>query len=316
MNDLNIRRAAPSRTFSILVALVLVVSGCAPVATHTARFLLVAVTERGLDAFFQSGNTDIGLTSSSEPGGAVDGNAPGLYGGTRNAAKCSPTKLIGFLDAEPDKAKAWASVYGIKVREIPAFIRRLTPVILRRDTVVKNHGFKKGKANAISAVLQAGMAVLVDGAGTPRVKCNCGNPLTDSTDKLDDRAEITLSEQSRDWGFKREQAVIVRKSTRRVKSITLVQPGTEMAFERQVGTDGTADGTLVQAPPEPVAQPDPMIPMPSPPTSTTSVPDEAPSLPTTTPSASIPTPSLPTAENTAEPTTGIAGPVDTTIRSG
>jgi len=310
MNDLNIRRAAPTRTLSILIALVLVISGCGPAATTTARFLLVAVTERGLDAFFQSGNTDIRLMSSSEPGGAVEGDAPGLYGGTRNAAKCDPAKLAGFLDAEPTKAKAWASVYGIKVREIPAFIRRLTPVILRRDTVVKNHGFKKGKANAISAILQAGMAVLVDETGTPRVKCNCGNPLTETTEKLDEHAEIRPSEQSRDWGFKREKAVIVRKGTR-AKTITLVQPGTETAFERQVGTDGTADGSPVTAPPEPVAQPDPMIPLPEP-TATPSVPDETPSLPTTTPSESATTPLLPTTGNTAEPTAEPLGQVETT----
>jgi hypothetical protein len=172
--------------------------------------------------------------------------------------------LIKFLGRNPTKAKAWAGAHKIKVSQISTFIRRLTPVILRRDTLVTNHGFKKGKANAISAVLEAGIAVLVDDSGVPMVKCNCGNPLTEATVKLDHEVEVTVPKGSRNWGFKRERAVRVRKPARKVTSLELVQPGTGTAFSRPVGTSGTVDGAPVEAPPEPVAEPDPMIPAASP----------------------------------------------------
>lgn len=51
---------------------------------------------------------------------------------------------------------------GIKSNDIPAYVARLTPVILRTDTFVTNHGFAQGRATVVPAVLQAGTAVLVD----------------------------------------------------------------------------------------------------------------------------------------------------------
>ena len=44
--------------------------------------------------------------------------------------------------------------------EIPAFVDDLTPVLLRADTRVTNHGFVDGTANQIPAVLQAGLEAL------------------------------------------------------------------------------------------------------------------------------------------------------------
>ena len=108
----------------------------------------------------------------------VAGNQPGLYGGTRNAAACDPQAMISFLEANPDKAAAWASVQGIAVGDIRAYIEDLTPVVLTRDTRVTNHGFRNGRAYAHQSVLQAGHAVLVDKYGVPRAKCSCGNPLS------------------------------------------------------------------------------------------------------------------------------------------
>ena len=109
---------------------------------------------------------------------AVNGNTPGLYGGTRNAAECNQQAMISFLEAHPDKAAAWAGVQGIQVSEIRAYIEGLTPVVLTRDTRVTNHGFRNGQAYAHPSVLQRGHAVLVDQWGVPRAKCSCGNPLT------------------------------------------------------------------------------------------------------------------------------------------
>ena len=120
-------------------------------------------------------------TSSLAPGqvplAQVSGSQPGLYGGTRNMSACDKEQLISFLEANPDKAAAWAGVEGIAPSAIRSFVTALTPLVLTRDTRVTNHGFVNGKAFAHPSVLQAGHAVLVDEYGVPRAKCSCGNPL-------------------------------------------------------------------------------------------------------------------------------------------
>src|SRR2546429_115073 len=71
-----------------------------------------------------------------------------------------------------------ASVEGIEPNDIATYVASLTPVILTSDTLVTNHGYANGHATTLRSVLQAGTAVMVDNTGVPRVKCNCGNPLT------------------------------------------------------------------------------------------------------------------------------------------
>lgn len=107
----------------------------------------------------------------------ASGTVPGLYGGSGRERVCDPGALAAFLAAHPDKAAAWAGVQGITAAGIDAFVATLTPVLLNSDTLVTNYGFVDGKAAPYPAVLQAGTAVLVDAGGTPRAKCNCGNPL-------------------------------------------------------------------------------------------------------------------------------------------
>ena len=111
--------------------------------------------------------------------GAVHGSEPGLYGGTLNQAVCDREQLVDFLGDNADKANAFADVLGIDVDDIPDYVAELTPVVLRGDTRVTNHGFADGEATPFQAVLEAGTAVLVDVEGIPRVKCFCGNPLTE-----------------------------------------------------------------------------------------------------------------------------------------
>ena len=61
-------------------------------------------------------------------------------------------------------------------------LSRLTPLVLRTDTVVTNHGYIDGAGDAFTSVLQAGTAVLVDDYGVPAVRCYCGNPLAAAPD--------------------------------------------------------------------------------------------------------------------------------------
>ncbi|MDL5154370.1 DUF6777 domain-containing protein [Actinomycetospora termitidis] len=115
--------------------------------------------------------------ASAAPGSTtVSGDTVGLYGGTNQNA-CDAAKLVAFLKANPDKARAWATVELVPPDQIEAFVATLTPVILRTDTAVINHGFRDGVANPFNSVLQAGTAVMVDRNGVPRVRCKCGNPL-------------------------------------------------------------------------------------------------------------------------------------------
>jgi len=108
----------------------------------------------------------------------VPGGHVGLYGGTLRRRVCGPRQLVDFLERHPDKGAAWASVLGITPAQIPSYVAGLTPVLLRSDTLVTNHGFAHGRATSVVAMLQAGTAVLVNDRGEPVTKCYCGNPLT------------------------------------------------------------------------------------------------------------------------------------------
>jgi hypothetical protein len=186
-------------------------------------------------------STTGGATTTTAPdggaaGGAVKGSAPGLYGGTRDAASCDPEKMIAFLTDTPAKAKAWAGVQGIAVKDIPTFVRSLTPVVLRRDTRVLNHGYRDGKATPRAAVLQAGTAVLVDANGVPRVKCGCGNPLGVAP-------PLTTSTRytGKRWAGFSPANVVVVKADVTVKVFVLVDLTTGQPFSRPAGSAGDDD---------------------------------------------------------------------------
>lgn len=103
------------------------------------------------------------------------GSSP--YGGSGDDSVCDREKLISFLTANGERARAWAAVLGVSVDDIPTYVRGLTPTVLLYDTRVTNHGFINGRATAFQSLLQAGTAVLVDAKGNPVVRCRCGNPL-------------------------------------------------------------------------------------------------------------------------------------------
>lgn len=132
--------------------------------------------------------TTVGRTTTSGGGSTttgpatavrgVSGTVPGLYGGSGSMSSCDVPRLIEFLEQNADKARAWAEVLGIEPAGIRDYVMTLTPVVLRADTRVTNHGYSNGRATTLQSILQAGTAVLVDSYGVPRVKCKCGNPLT------------------------------------------------------------------------------------------------------------------------------------------
>ncbi|WP_328890645.1 DUF6777 domain-containing protein [Streptomyces sp. NBC_00316] len=167
----------------------------------------------------------------------VDGSAPGLYGGTRKVASCDVEKQIAVLTAEPDKNNAFASVLDIDPSRVPAYLRGLTPVQLRLDTRVTNHGFRDGAATSYQAVLQAGTAVLVDDHGVPRVRCACGNPLLPPV-----ALKGNPQQKGEAWpGYRSSNVVVVEPSAHTVKAFVMHDPKSGGWFSRKAGDTGGSD---------------------------------------------------------------------------
>ncbi|MDX3494728.1 hypothetical protein PV735_18840 [Streptomyces turgidiscabies] len=167
---------------SIALLCVLFASGCDREAPLT-MVKAVASGVPSLAPFFDE-NSGLGhdaqVRSQPAHGSSLQqGSTPGLYGGTKQPTVCDVDRLEQFLTDPRNNRKAheWARVVDIPQGGISAYLDRLTPVLLRHDTLVKNHDYKKEKAVPFDALLQAGIAVLVDEAGVPAVKCSCGNPL-------------------------------------------------------------------------------------------------------------------------------------------
>ncbi|MFF7069891.1 DUF6777 domain-containing protein [Streptomyces pseudovenezuelae] len=236
-------------------------------------------------------------TGSSEPANAVravDGAAPGLYGGTRNVSSCDVEKQVKALQADQAKNKVFASVAGVPPSGVPAFLRSLTPVQLRMDTRVTNHGYRDGAATSYQAVLQAGTAVLVDDRGVPRTRCACGNPLTPPI------AQQTTPKRTGDtWAsYRPSNVVVVAPSTTVINIFVIYDPDHHDWIARHRGDTGGKDHKT-----HPPVRPSPPVSV-SPPTtpSTPSSPSPCVSLsPGATPSGSaspcppgLVTPSSPT----------------------
>ena len=189
---------------------------------------------------------------SALAGLTVDGDEPGLFGGTQDVAVCDVEQLIDFLtdDDNADKAEAWADVHGIDVDEIEDFITGLTPVRLRFDTRVTNHGFRDGSANPLQSILEKGTAVLVDDEGVPRVKCNCGNPLLEPADAgdLDDDEALDLDALAQNpddaWDDFDPEDVVTIEGGGSVEQFVLVDIDTGELFTRAVGTNGDGDADV------------------------------------------------------------------------
>jgi hypothetical protein len=173
--------------------------------------------------------------------------------------------MASYLQANPDKAAAWGEAQGIPAPQVPAYVRRLTPTLLRSDTAVTNHGFRRGTPRPFASVMQAGTAVLVDEYGVPRARCYCGNPLTLPTSTRE------MPYTGAGWtGFSPDAVTRIEPAATPVDEFTLVTPATGESFIRPRGTKGGYDRLPVAATPPtepPVTQP-PIAqdPVPAPPT--------------------------------------------------
>jgi serine/threonine protein kinase len=280
---------------AILAVAALALAGVAAGLTlpHTSspkNVALQSVRTPGPNPFTPSVGTDQpGVRSPKGTGGTFPGGTPGLYRGTLQKTSCNPQQMVGFLRAHPDKAAAWAGVLGIRPAGIPRYVASLTPVVLRSDTAVTNHGYVDGHATSFPAVLQAGTAVLIDRHGQPVTKCFCGNPLT---------MPMSYTQPvytGKRWGsFSPASVTDVQRTTVSVSSFILVDLATGGTFRRQPdGADQPVSTQPVTGP-----QPSPSQPSSSQPQSTPTSSQPSPSQP----SPSQPTPSQPQPTPTPTPT--------------
>ncbi|WP_324608777.1 DUF6777 domain-containing protein, partial [Streptomyces sp. NRRL WC-3719] len=145
----------------------------------------------------------------------MDGATPGLYGGTHSLPSCDVDQQARLLAADTAKSRAFAQAAGVTPSGLGAWLRGLTPVMLRADTRVTGHGYRDGKAVPYQAVLQTGTAVLVDAYGAPRVRCAAGAPLRTAA-----QAPPATAYRGEPWpGFRPDRVVLVSPTRRALESL-------------------------------------------------------------------------------------------------
>jgi hypothetical protein len=254
--------STPSRRRWVLPAVLLVVVAMVAAGTVVlvtggdeagAAVLLEPVDEEGPDPFTRSvaitevaefpdtvqaviTETTEELPPDSSTGTLVAlGDTPGLYGGTGDEATCDVGGLNQFLTdpANAEKAAAWASAVGTDVAGITALLESLTSTVLTVDTRVTNNGYSAGRATPRQSVLQAGTALMVDDLGVPRVKCGCGNPLSEP-DGIDLAAAPTSGPG---WtGYEPARVATPAPAPDTLEQVTLVDVDDGELFDRPVGS--------------------------------------------------------------------------------
>ncbi|WP_406064631.1 hypothetical protein OG462_36890 [Streptomyces sp. NBC_01077] len=219
--------------------------GAQPAAAGSAQdVFLQPVAAQGPDPFTAS--TARTTAQVSSPGRApnpdaeqvreVTGSTPGLYGGTRAEGSCDVEQQVSYLAADQDRTRVFAEAAGIPETSVADWLRGLTPVVLRADARVTNHGYRQGRAKAFQSVLQTGTAVLVDQYGSPRVRCACGNPLRTPAAARDG------VHQGDPWdGFDPDRVIVVLPTTTVVTSLVIVNAADRSWIERATGSDGAED---------------------------------------------------------------------------
>ncbi|WP_280855503.1 DUF6777 domain-containing protein [Streptomyces sp. SAI-144] len=290
---------------AVVLAVVFTRSDGGSTSAGGGEVFLQAAAKTGPDPFTESTAKDSSAppvsaspTDTSEPANAVrgvDGGAPGLYGGTRNVSSCDVEKQVKALQADPSKNRAFASVAGVQPTEVPGYLRSLTPVQLRMDTRVTNHGYRDGAATSYQAVLQAGTAVLIDSHGVPRTRCACGNPLTPPV------AQQTTPKRTGDtWSsYHPSNVVVVAPSTTVINIFVIYDPDHHDWIARHRGDTGGKDHKT-----HPPAKPSPSVSASTlPPPTSTAPSSPAPETPSTkTPSTKPPSTKPPTSESSGEET--------------
>lgn len=240
-----------------------------------AELLLTSATDPGVTPFMPPAasppptNTQPPPTLRPHGGGTpvatqpLPGDRDGLYGGTLNNAECDRDKMIAFLGSHPAQAGAfvealntdpslyWTGGRPLTAADIPTYLRELTPMLLRLDTRVTNHGFDGTRPTTLQSVFQAGTGVFVDAKGVPRVRCYCGNPLTAPVALTGDPEPVGAA-----WaGYNPAALAAVEPSPATITNFVLVDVVTGQPFNRPAGTAGASDTVRTQPVPPPQPAP-------------------------------------------------------------
>ena len=184
----------------------------------------------------------------------VVGSTPGLYGGLRAGEVCDAAALAERLAAVPAVGEAWGLVHGIPPESLGEFIATLTPVVLLRDTLVTNYGWRSGRIIPRQSVLETGTAVLVDLRGVPAARCASGSPLQPPAGLPADPAF-----QGTGWiGFDRDLVDEVPPADRDQSVFLLLELSDGGVLRRTpgfVGASGSLAGPVADAEPPPIQTP-------------------------------------------------------------
>ncbi|WP_405926421.1 DUF6777 domain-containing protein [Streptomyces sp. NBC_00035] len=271
-----------ARRIALLLVGVLMVSGCSKSEQLSVVRAIAAGISQANPFFSEDGSLgkDMSLPEARPSGGIQASNSPGLYGGATGGddggddgatggddgssgqgdgdgatgefggstkpGTCDAEKLKNFLTDSKNSAKAqeWARVRNIGTDEIAGHIDQLTPVVLRHDTLVTNHEYKDGKAVPFDALLQTGIAILVDRQGLPAVKCSCGNPLLPYEGNVE-KTSVQFKDGNKKWaGYQQDRIVVVKpppgdQQIERLQLVDVHDP--DHGINRPVGTEGEAD---------------------------------------------------------------------------
>ncbi|WP_326724606.1 PASTA domain-containing protein [Streptomyces sp. NBC_00243] len=267
-----------ARRIALLLVGVLMVSGCSKSEQLSVVRAIAAGISQANPFFSEDGSLgkDMSLPEARPSGGIQASNSPGLYGGATGGddgatggddgssgpgdddeatgefggstkpGTCDAEKLKNFLTDSKNSAKAqeWARVRNIGTDEIAGHIDQLTPVVLRHDTLVTNHEYKDGKAVPFDALLQTGIAILVDRQGLPAVKCSCGNPLLPYEGNVE-KTSVQFKDGNKKWaGYQQDRIVVVKpppgdQKIERLQLVDVHDP--DHGINRPVGTEGEAD---------------------------------------------------------------------------
>ncbi len=163
------------------------------------------------------------------------GGTPGVFGASLSGDVCDVGLLVSALQSNPRVGAAWAAVHGIQAESISDFVSGLTPVVLLRDTVVTNFGWRNGKIIPRQSVLQRGTSVLVDRRGVPATRCLSGSPL-----RSPQPLPAAPSFQGEGWaGFSRVSLDEVSPSGHEVSEFLLVDIASGAPIRRAPGAPGT-----------------------------------------------------------------------------
>ncbi|MGW4332109.1 DUF6777 domain-containing protein [Rhodococcus koreensis] len=174
----------------------------------------------------------------------VIGDRAGLYGGSPDRVLCDRQRLVDDLEGDPARLEAWSSVF--QVDDVRNYVRTLTPVLLRADTRVTNHGFDDGHATAFQSVLQAGTIVLIDDHGVPRVRCMRGSPLLSPVVNQDAKLE------GDPWPtFQQDRLYVVQPSNLAMTEVAVVD----------LMTGGLSSVPIGSGPQQPAERPNPVAPV-------------------------------------------------------